>query len=46
MSINKDQVKGHTNEAIGKAKEVVGSVSREVWEIGQRMKKKMAHQPA
>ena len=26
MSINKDQVKGHTNEAIGKAKEVVGSV--------------------
>jgi uncharacterized protein YjbJ (UPF0337 family) len=26
MSINKDQVKGHTNEAAGKVKEVVGSV--------------------
>jgi uncharacterized protein YjbJ (UPF0337 family) len=26
MSINKDQVKGHTNEAVGKVKEVVGAV--------------------
>ena len=25
MSINKDQVKGHTNEAVGKVKEVVGA---------------------
>ena len=26
MSINKDQIKGHTNEAVGKVKEVVGAV--------------------
>lgn len=26
MSINKDQVKGHTDEAVGKVKEVIGSV--------------------
>ena len=26
MSINKEQVKGHANEAVGKVKEVVGAV--------------------
>jgi uncharacterized protein YjbJ (UPF0337 family) len=26
MSINKDQIKGHTNEAVGKVKEIVGAV--------------------